>query len=142
MVVSGGRAARAALLSSNPTTAMSSGTRRLGVVQRDQRTLRHEVVGREHAIEVVVLGEQSLHRRLAAVVGEVALDRRHVGHPVTGHGLAEAGDAVVAGGYVDRTSDHRDVLAPSGEEVFGGQGGSRVVGQVHEGDGVGAPAVR
>ncbi len=71
-VVSGGRQASAAVLSSKPTTLRSAGMRRPRRGGDLQRALRHQVVGDEQAVDGRVVVEQPGHGLLAALLGEVA----------------------------------------------------------------------
>ena len=58
--------------SSKPTTATSSGTRRPDADEDGQRAGRHQVGRGEHGVDVRMGGQQPLHRRDAALLGEVA----------------------------------------------------------------------
>ena len=63
-VVSGGSVTRDSGESSNPTTATSSGTRRPASRSARSAPDRHQVVGREHRVEVGRAREQRAHRLL------------------------------------------------------------------------------
>ena len=66
IVVSAGCDEPAMLESSKPPTATSSGTRRPARAQRGQRAGGHQVGADEDRVEVGRLGEQLVHRDLAA----------------------------------------------------------------------------
>ncbi len=84
------------------------------LAQGEHRALRHQVVGREHPVQVRLLREQSLHRGLAAALGEVPFHTGDVRAAVAGHRLPEAGQPVLGGGHSGGAADDGDLPAAPG----------------------------
>ena len=85
-------------MSSKPTTATSAGTRRPDAVMHGQGAGGHQVRRREDGVDVRVGRQQALHRRGAALLGEVAhgLERAVERQAGLGEGVAVALQAVDA----------------------------------------------
>src|SRR5205823_3577747 len=76
-------------------------------LEKAHRTRRHEVRCGEHGVDVRPDLQESLHRRRAAVLGEVAGrdERRVMRDPGLIQRLAVAREPVDAGAHVDRAGD-------------------------------------
>src|SRR5690606_8709995 len=88
-----------------------------------------EVRGGEHGVQVRVVGQEPLHRGVAAAGGEVADGDRVRGQAHLREGGAPTREPVETRGHGGRTGDRPDAASARGDEVLGRE--PRALGVVH-----------